>query len=283
MKKITKDYSDIPKILTSNDCNTLKTTALKEKGSHKFDTNIYGHTDVRTKLDSIYNSKCAFCETDPTAGMTINVEHYRPKAKVTSVKTHPGYYWLGYEWSNLLLACYSCNNRKRSRFPIDKSGKRSSTPPANAADNLADSKNLLDECPLILNPELVKDISVHFNYNSSGKIIPISPEADETKERTNLNRPSLIKARLKVLNKCINGILEAFDLLQKKKIDNSELNGFIMAKMRDLVKVISENEQYSEFAKHCWSNFKPYVIDKFNSPQKERVEAVYKRVLELQN
>ncbi len=281
MKPVVKDYKDIPLILDSVTCNDLKTAALTEKGAHSFDPKTYGHPDVRIKLNSIYNFKCAFCETDPTAGMTINVEHYRPKAKVTGEKNHPGYYWLGYEWSNLLLACYSCNNRKRSRFSIAKGGVRVDAPPLNKEDNLADSGRLLGENALIINPELIKDVSIHFTYDDTGKIIFISGLGKETIERTNLNRSPLIKARLKVLDKCLNGIMTAFDKLVKGLIDSAEIDGMIMARIDDLVTTISENEQYSEFARHCWLNFKPYIIDKFKSPQKERVESVYNRVFAI--
>jgi hypothetical protein len=42
---------------------------------------------------------------------------------------HPGYYWLAYEWTNLLPSCYDCNSFRRhgtmkagpgknERFPV---------------------------------------------------------------------------------------------------------------------------------------------------------------------
>jgi hypothetical protein len=33
--------------------------------------------------------------------------------------TQPGYYWLAYEWSNLLISCQLCNQEfKKNRFPL---------------------------------------------------------------------------------------------------------------------------------------------------------------------
>ena len=71
------------------------------------------------------HSKCAYCEVDlPTGQLYGDVEHYRPKLRVTDARgrvimipgangqpprPHPGYPWLAYDPSNLLPACLACN------------------------------------------------------------------------------------------------------------------------------------------------------------------------------
>jgi hypothetical protein len=41
----------------------------------------------------------------------------------------PGYYWLAYEWSNLMLACERCNVEvKGSRFPVAREELRARDP-----------------------------------------------------------------------------------------------------------------------------------------------------------
>jgi hypothetical protein len=47
-----------------------------------------------------YKNKYAYCETNTLAGATLQVEHYRPKAKLIEDTDHLGYYWLAYEWTN---------------------------------------------------------------------------------------------------------------------------------------------------------------------------------------
>ena len=66
-----------------------------------------------------------------------DIEHFRPKKGVTDEKDvpvqiriagkpmeHPGYFWLAYNWHNLLLSCITCNQPgdegigKRLRFPV---------------------------------------------------------------------------------------------------------------------------------------------------------------------
>jgi hypothetical protein len=40
----------------------------------------------------------------------------------------PGYYWLAYEWSNLLFCCQVCNQRfKRNLFPLENRARRAAT------------------------------------------------------------------------------------------------------------------------------------------------------------
>ena len=86
-----------------------------------------------------FHGKCAYCESH--VGNYDDIDHFRPKKKVTDendnpVKVkdtdgdwmnHPGYYWLAYDWKNLLPSCNDCNRAgtidgkktgKRSRFPV---------------------------------------------------------------------------------------------------------------------------------------------------------------------
>jgi hypothetical protein len=61
-------------------------------------------------LHKYQNGKCCFCERRRDAKLEADVEHFRPKLKVTENAGHPGYWWLAYEWSNLLFACKACNS-----------------------------------------------------------------------------------------------------------------------------------------------------------------------------
>lgn len=72
-------------------------------------------------LDKWYYYKCAYCEKTCKA----DVEHYRPSKSVKDlsnipVKGHSGYYWLCYEWSNLIPSCANCNREgaKYDKFPV---------------------------------------------------------------------------------------------------------------------------------------------------------------------
>lgn len=66
--------------------------------------------------------KCCWCEGNPVEHGYKDVDHYRPKAEADRspgcVEVH-GYWWLAFNWDNLLFACQVCNrSHKRVRFPL---------------------------------------------------------------------------------------------------------------------------------------------------------------------
>lgn len=97
--------------------------------SFKFNSGIYSHREVKAALRAAQHGKCAFCESKVTHVSPGDVEHFRPKAgyrqKPNNPLVQPGYYWLAYEWSNLLFACPLCNQRfKENHFPLANPARR---------------------------------------------------------------------------------------------------------------------------------------------------------------
>jgi hypothetical protein len=99
-----------------------------------FDDRIWGELKVWL-LKNVFNNKCAYCET-PLPRQSGHAEHFRPKGGVkykTEKKSitaftkdalenqieHPGYFWLAYNWKNLLPSCELCNagGGKKNQFP----------------------------------------------------------------------------------------------------------------------------------------------------------------------
>jgi len=87
------------------------------------DADIYGDPTVKTLLKSDQHQKCCFCEVLFTETSYGDVEHFRPK---TAYKrnggrsyVYPGYYWLAYDWTNLIFSCEICNRTyKKNEFPL---------------------------------------------------------------------------------------------------------------------------------------------------------------------
>jgi len=103
------------------------------KRNFKFQDSIYQHHTVKRVLKHIQNNKCCYCER-PIRKYFRDVEHYRPKST---------YYWLTYDWTNLLLACPICNRQhKRDQFPL-------ANPDMKAVSHHDDIE--LEE-PLLINP-----------------------------------------------------------------------------------------------------------------------------------
>ncbi|MBB6048358.1 hypothetical protein [Armatimonas rosea] len=118
---------------------------------------IYRDPEVKQALRQAQQEKCCFCEA--RIGGEGDIEHFRPKAAVRQSETEPlekpGYWWLAYTWSNLLLCCTHCNQReKKNLFPLTDSTRRVKTPDA----------PLTDEEPLFIDPASI-DPSEHLTFD----------------------------------------------------------------------------------------------------------------------
>ena len=149
MIKLTqKVESAIPEILqTTGSIATqlLLEQAASENYNFKFDAAIYGHTEVKGDLIKHQHNKCCFCESKIGHISYGDVEHFRPKAgwvQDAENINQPGYYWLAYDWDNLLLSCQLCNQRhKKNYFPLSNNDNRAIA-----------TQNIVVEQPLFIHP-----------------------------------------------------------------------------------------------------------------------------------
>jgi uncharacterized protein (TIGR02646 family) len=129
-----------------------------------FDGTLYGHRTVRKALERAQHAKCGYCEA---RSAPLDVEHYRPKGSVRQARgeseQRPGYYWLAYEWSNLLLACVLCNQARAdtSGMPTGKGSLFPLSQPSERARSHHDS--LATEIPQLLHA-YEDDFDEHIGY-----------------------------------------------------------------------------------------------------------------------
>ncbi|MBU3025907.1 hypothetical protein [Zobellia galactanivorans] len=268
MKKVTKDFKNIPSSLISNNCRSKVITSLSEKGKHKFSTSYYASNIIKSKLSQIYNNKCAFCENDTTAGASLQVEHYRPKAKVTEDVNHPGYYWLGYEWSNLLYACSKCNRSKANFFPIKSTGTRITSPCFISTGVIDYDKSrtyfvdYLKEEPLIINPEVTCPRK-HITFLPTGKIKGNTDEGKETILKCKLYRNPLVIARKKLISDVLFELKKVVDAFNKNDVAKETVQYVVKNEVLKLLKLYNNNQSFSELARTALLNFEYYFIRRF--------------------
>lgn len=140
---------------------------------------IYKDKTIKEKVyvneEGPFHGKCAYCESPIAHDQYGDIEHFRPAKAVTDIddnvitimtddgeQPHPGYYWLAYDWKNLLFACEKCNRPskegdkkigKHNRFPL-KNNSYACVP----GDEESEEPLLIN--PLIENPETHLDIDL---------------------------------------------------------------------------------------------------------------------------
>ncbi|AFC25766.1 HNH endonuclease [Saprospira grandis] len=228
MRKVNKDFSAAPQKLVDQFADE-EASLIRAKEDHSFNPRIY-NTAIKSELEALYHHKCAYCES-PMGTEQFTVEHYRPK------KGRNGYWWLGYEWSNLLPVCKDCNGPKADVFKvkgkdlhncsermkalkISQGGPfRSLKPPytdttktaLDRAQMRADSPYLLAEGPYLLHPE-IDEPRDYIEVRKNGEIYSIekgNQRAEETIKLVNLNRFNLYMSRLGIIDAAKFAIVEA--------------------------------------------------------------------------
>jgi len=136
----------------------------------------------------VFKGKCGYCDSKYDGTSYGDAEHFRPKGRVTEKKDgkdevvmkngepHPGYYWLAYDWRNLLPACERCNRAdgKMNQFPINNSYvfSREEGPDSETLDKL--------EEPLLLHPFREDfDPDAHLLYGDKGVIVAFEADGME--------------------------------------------------------------------------------------------------------
>ncbi len=198
MIKIDKSHATVPLILDkahSKSKGTIATQVLETeydagKRTFDFDSNIYGHTDVKKVLIQLQHGKCCFCESFVRHIAHGDVEHFRPKGgyldSTSTTLLRPGYYWLAYDFENLFLSCQVCNQTyKRNFFPLVDDSKR-----IKSHHNHAD---LHLEEPLIIDP--AKDTPEDHIYFDQEIPKGIDDKGTLTIERLGLDRDELNEYR----------------------------------------------------------------------------------------
>lgn len=159
---------------------------------------LYRERNAKKTLLSSFHNKCAYCES-PLTMKECDVEHYRPKAGVAKMdyvfkgktfraqdEPHPGYYWLAYDWTNLLPSCIACNRLgdnygKGNHFPVRNF--RGYQPGQEAREE-----------PLLLNPWWHCP-DRHFDFSSTGVVGPVTVEGEACIKIFGLNRTPLVDGR----------------------------------------------------------------------------------------
>ena len=185
---------------------------------------------MKAVLFELYNHKCAYCEA-PFIRYPGDLDHYRPKNRVTDKNgglvhviddhgnrvPHPGYYWLAYDWRNLLPSCNHCNRPntgssgavqgKWDQFPVK--GERAWKP---GQEN--------DEKALLLNPASTNGADnpeTQLIFDPNGIVGGTTDAANETIELLGLNDDPLIDERREAYKRATRDARDFFEAILRRE------------------------------------------------------------------
>ncbi|HEU0246380.1 MAG TPA: AAA family ATPase [Gaiellaceae bacterium] len=163
----------------------------RSQQTHTFDAGIWSAPDVFDALDELFHGNCAYCETRGDAQAPLAVQHYRPRSGALAANgalSPDHYWWLAYDWENLLVSCPTCERMKGQRFPV--AAKRAEPRTTGAA--------LSSEQPLLLNPR-IDDPTEYLLYLDDGTVVGRGERALTTIDILGLNRAELVSDRIEEL------------------------------------------------------------------------------------
>lgn len=154
--------------------------------------------EVKDALRAVFFDKCGYCEQ--YIGDAGLVDRFRPFSGVRDKKEfHQDlYWWLTFNWNNLVYCCSECFQFKANYFPV--AGRRA----LDYMDDLAAEENLLfDPCR-----DAPDD---HFSFDFDGTIYHSTLMGNQTIELLRLNRRSLKNGRSNARREMIIKIAEMME------------------------------------------------------------------------
>lgn len=150
---------------------------------------------LKEALAKVFHDKCAYCESSVSHVQPYAIEHFRPKSGAVGLDgsfSPDHYWWLTFEWHNLLTACIDCNRTKANRFPTKNARARI----------LAARRELEKEGALLLDPS---DAGTYperiLIFDGEGRVASEDERGRTTIEVMGLNRNGLVMARMRALTK----------------------------------------------------------------------------------
>jgi hypothetical protein len=297
MRQIEDYLKDTPKNLQPKN---KKITEIAERvlSTKRIEKTDYNRAGVKNKLLKIYAYCCAFCEK--RIGIADNIEHFRAKHEISildsalkkQVIDNQGYYWLGFEWSNFLVACRVCNLEKGTFFPIN--GTRAQLPFVDFTDKKSvdaffqkthiGSEELMAEKPLLLHP-ILDNPNDYLTFEIDGTVtaknnnirgiasINIYGLSNEAKNII------LIRDRQTIINN-IRGKVEhaILNYVNDERLYQDLLNIHVLLQEKIMKEQDHIRQPFSAVRRACLERFKTFFIDIFEGEQAIRLNKAYNQL-----
>jgi uncharacterized protein (TIGR02646 family) len=222
--------------------------------------------ELKQHLNRISHGKCWYSEV-LIADTDLEVEHFRPKGKISKAATpHRGYWWLAFNHNNLRLASPLVNKRRTDARQGDVQGKGSFFPLLDETNRVPDDslppRDTRHERPVLIDPCNGADVMLLDYSIERGKVSErFTVDQNEIRfkrakasiEFYHLNEGTLIKKR-KGLQVRIERLAQRIDDLAQRQ----ESTGLSAEQEREygevfheLSSLIGASAEFSAFARAC--------------------------------
>lgn len=221
-------------------------------------------TDLRAAFDEFSHGKCWYLECK-NPGTDDDVDHFRPKLAVKEDPTHPGYYWLAFDWTNFRLSCHRANRPRINSETGETGGKADHFPLLNPDQRArGPAENWRAEAPALLDPTNPTDpVLITFLPNGEVDLSPqykghpiAEAKFEASRQYLQLNWPKFRDARVVLYNH----ILRVVDRGEREApADYGSVHTASAAfadAIRDLKATMDRREEYSAAARVFVESFK---------------------------
>nr|WP_294861596.1 hypothetical protein [uncultured Fluviicola sp.] len=293
-----KDFSSPPPILRNSERLIIQKNAEVSKNGDLIKPGHYRPSEVVTLLkaysigkasidEDMELAKCFYCESNSEVVASLQVEHYRPKGAIHDSNRKVlngsfGYYWLGLEWSNLILSCSKCNGRgaKGNIFTTMNSNIFQGTS-LNRRKTRFDGRNcradqdpLKDEKPDLLHPEIDNSYK-YLKFNASGEILPKLNRGKRTIEICKLDRRSLNIARANIVRQFQDSFLEVVEYERNGLIKLASVEGFFLPKCKKLRQNFKRELPYTLLSRYMLEEFEEFFVSIVPNPYKSYLRSAF--------
>lgn len=203
--------------------------AKEDREQERYDFHLKKEIDDHLKqiLEKEFEGKCGYCESRIESYSLAVVDRFRPYNGVRDGRTYYKdlYWWLTYDWDNLIYSCLECSQYKSNYFPVK--GKRALSP-----EHL-----LVEEKKQLINP-CIEDPFDHIKCDPKGIFIGLTEEGNQTIELLKLNRSSLIERRSYVIQE----LQKVLDSISQTVVNNRI--GFVRSVYEKSAELEFINAQY---------------------------------------
>ena len=218
----------------------------------------------RPHFERIYGRKCWYTESQ-NPGTDDDIDHYRPKGRLTGDPQHGGYWWEALNWRNFRLSCHHANRLRTNPETEEVYGKGSWFPLLDEADRCELPRDdLAREMPTILDPTNPEDTAL-LTFDQDGRVALATNFAgdgdakrrfSDSRKYLHLDWPAITEARQELYTQIYQKVLQGDQARDRLSRADSTARHWLRAIASELIDVAGHLKPYSRAAQAYIMHFR---------------------------